>query len=137
MAGARIAVAAAEAEANPTDDDRAAMPTIDEIRHGSPVRPVAVTSTVDGRDHLISDQATAAGLVAGDGRYRAMCGHRVVAAPLVVPPGPTCLDCETALHRVTTGSTVRRRSGVVGRLLGRRRSRSASRSATAGRVGRV
>ncbi|MCA1706490.1 MAG: hypothetical protein LC808_25780 [Actinobacteria bacterium] len=115
------------------------MPTVDEIRHGSTGRPVAVTSTVDGRDHLISEHATAVGLAAGHGQCSALCGHRVVAAPLVVPPGPTCLDCETALHRVTTGSAVHRRSGVVWRFLRRRRSRSASRSSSAGshRVRRV
>ncbi|HEY2764206.1 MAG TPA: hypothetical protein VGJ13_09380 [Pseudonocardiaceae bacterium] len=100
---------------------------------------MTVTSTVDGRDHLISDQVTASGLVAGQGRYSAMCGRLVLAAPLVIPPGPTCLDCETALHRITIAATVRRRRGVVGRLLRGRRRRQASRSTSAGshRAGRV
>ena len=80
------------------------MPTVDQIRHRI-TRPMAMTSTADGRDHLLSQQATTAGLVAGHGKYTALCGRLVVAAALVTPPGPTCLDCETALHRSTTTST--------------------------------
>ena len=80
------------------------MSTVDQIRHRI-TRPMAVTSTADGRDHLLSQQATTAGLVAGHGKYTALCGRLVVAAALVTPPGPTCLDCDTALHRSTTTST--------------------------------
>jgi hypothetical protein len=99
-------VAATEADANPTDDERAsAMPTVDQVRPGGTTRPATLTCTVDGRDHLISEQATTAGLVAGHGKYVAVCGRVVVAAPLVAPQGPTCMDCETALHRITTCNT--------------------------------
>lgn len=109
------------------------MPTVDQRRHGVAVRPATMTSTADGRDHLISDQATAAGLMAGHGRYAALCGHQVLAAPLVAPSGPTCSDCETALHRITTaGATSHRRSGLVARLLRRRIPRIGSRSRTSG-----
>ena len=73
------------------------MSTVAQIRHRI-TRPTAVTSTADGRDHLLSEQATTAGLVAGHGKYTALCGRLVVAASLVTPPGPTCLDCETALQ---------------------------------------
>lgn len=108
------------------------MPTVDQIRHRI-TRPTTMTSTLDGRDHLLSQQATTAGLAAGHGEYTALCGRRVVAAALVTPPGPTCLDCETALHRATTTSTTsHRRSGWVARLLHRRAARAGSRSATAG-----
>jgi len=96
------------------------MPTVAQIRHRI-TRPTAMTSTADGRDHLLSEQATTAGLVAGHGEYTALCGRLVVAASLVTPPGPTCLDCETALHRSTTTSTTsHRRQGLVARLLRRR-----------------
>ena len=96
------------------------MPTVDQIRHHI-TRPMAMTSTADGRDHLLSQQATTAGLVAGHGKYTALCGRLVVAAALVTPPGSTCLDCETALHRSTTTSTTsHRRQGWVARLLRRR-----------------
>ena len=102
-------------------------------RHRRPLRtarPATMTSTADGRDHLISDQATATGLAAGHGEYVAICGRVVVAAPLVLPPGPTCLDCETALHRITTGT--HRRRGLVARLLRRRFPGARSWSTTAG-----
>ncbi|MGH3903676.1 MAG: hypothetical protein ACRDTE_05710 [Pseudonocardiaceae bacterium] len=89
-----------------------------------------MTCTVDGRDHLLNDQSPAAAQVAGRGQYAAICGHLVVAAPLVVPPGPACLDCESALHRSTTSH---RRRGLVTRLLRRRLPRADSRSGTSGR----
>ena len=95
------------------------MPTLDQNPPRSATRPATLTSTADGRDHLISAHATLAGITAGRGKYTALCGHGVVAAPLVVPPGPTCFDCETALHRITTTSTRTRRRGrgVRARLL--------------------
>ena len=105
------------------------MPTVDQIRHRI-TRPTTVTSTVDGRDHLLNEQATTVGLVAGHGEYTALCGRQVVAVSLVTPPGPTCLDCETALHRATTTSTTsHRRHGWMVRLR-RRFSGASSRSAT-------
>ncbi|MBA3575575.1 MAG: hypothetical protein H0W37_11585 [Pseudonocardiales bacterium] len=51
-------------------------------------RTTPVTSATDGRTHRIADDAYLAGLVAGSGRYTALCGRRVVAAALVCPPGP-------------------------------------------------
>ncbi len=103
------------------------MPTVDQIRHRI-TRPTAMTSTTDGRAHLLDEQATTAGLAAGHGEYIALCGRLVVAAALVSPPGPTCLDCETALHRTTT--TSHRRRGPLARLLRRRflRARTARNS---------
>lgn len=109
------------------------MPTVNQTRHGRTPRPATVTSTADGRDHLISPQAMTSGLVAGHGEYLAICGRVVVAAPMVVPPGQTCWDCETALHRVTVASTGRRR-GVVARLLRWRRRPAHAQSGAAGRV---
>ena len=106
------------------------MPTVDQ--RGT-ARPATVTSTVDGRDHLISQHAAAAGLVTGHGEFAALCGRLVIAAPLVVGPGPTCVDCETALHRVTTaGLSSHRRRGWVARLLRRGRPRSGARSTAGG-----
>ena len=107
------------------------MPTVDQIRHRI-TRPTTMTSTADGRDHLLSEQATTAGLVAGHGEYTALCGRLVVAASLVTPPGRTCLDCETALHHSTTTSTTsHRHQGLLARLLRRRFPRAGSRSTTA------
>jgi hypothetical protein len=108
------------------------MPTVDQIRRRI-TRPTTMTSTADGRNHLLSQQATTAGLVAGHGKYTALCGRVVVAASLVTPPGPTCLDCETALHRSTTTSTTshRRRDGLLARLLHRHFPRAGSQTTTA------
>lgn len=88
---------------------------------------VAVTCAQDGRDHLVSDEAMAAGLSGGHtGRYVALCGHRVSAAVLACPPGPPCSRC-VALWRAR-GDTPRplnrrqrrhhraARPGVVARL---------------------
>ncbi|HEU0087209.1 MAG TPA: hypothetical protein VFQ77_06125 [Pseudonocardiaceae bacterium] len=108
------------------------MPTVEQIRHGITTRPATLTSTADGRDHLVSDHAIAAGLAAGCGEHIALCGQRVVAAPLVAPPGPTCLDCETALHRISTASTPTRRRGLIARLL-RQIGRPGSRPPLGGR----
>jgi len=106
------------------------MLTVDQIQHR---RTSTVTSTADGRDHLISEQAMTSGLEEGHGDYVAICGRVVVAAPMVVPPGPTCLDCETALHRRTTGnSNSHHHHRLMARLLRRLVPRRDSRSTTAG-----
>jgi len=108
------------------------MPTVNQIRRRI-TRPTAMTSTLDGRTHLLGEQATTAGLVAGHGEYAAICGRRVVAAALVTPPGPTCLDCETALHRATTSSTTsHHRRGWAARLLRRSAPHAGPRATTAG-----
>lgn len=94
-------------------------------------RPATVTSTVDGRDHLVSAPAASVGLAAGHGRSVALCGRLVVAAPL---KGPTCFECETALHRVTVGAkTSWHRGGLMTRLLRRRSPRIGLRDLSAGR----
>ncbi|MGH3911834.1 MAG: hypothetical protein ACRDTC_00250 [Pseudonocardiaceae bacterium] len=109
------------------------MPPVDQVRRRDGTRPATVTSTVDGRDHLIGT-SVAVGLAAGQGTSVALCGRLVVAASLTVPPGPMCFDCETALHRVTVGgNTSDRRDGLVARLLRRLRSHTGSRALSAGR----
>jgi len=114
------------------------MPTIDQIRQGLTGRSSTMTCAVDGRDHLVSAQATEVGSAAGQGRYLALCGHPAVAAALVVPPGPTCRDCETALHRITTAApTSHRRPGLLARLLRWHLPRTGSQSTTAGSHRRV
>jgi len=110
------------------------MPPVDQTRRGLTSRSTTMTCALDGRDHLISDQATQAGLAAGRGHYLAICGHLTVAAALAVPAGPTCWDCETALHRITTTAspTSPHRRGPVARLLRRRLPRTNSQSTVAG-----
>lgn len=109
------------------------MPTVDQIRLGTTSRSTAMTCAVDGRDHLVSDHAASAGLAADHGQYVAICGRVVLAAPLVVPLGPTCFDCETALHRITTARPIsHRRRGLVARLRRRCFPQTDPRSTTAG-----
>jgi len=99
------------------------MPTVDQILRRATSRSITITCAVDGRDHLVSDRATTAGLVAGHGQYTAACGHVVIAAPMVAPPGPSCSACVAERLRVTAGGTARshrRRRGVMARLLNRR-----------------
>lgn len=63
-----------------------------------------VTSTRDGREHLVAEEAMTPG---STGRYVAMCGHGVWAAVLTCPPGPPCSDCIVAANR--DAEAVRRR----------------------------
>jgi hypothetical protein len=110
------------------------MPTVKQILRRNTSRSITITCVVDGRDHLVSDRATTAGLAAGQGRYTAACGHVVVAAPMVAPPGPSCSSCVAELRRITTGSTERsrrRRRGVMARLLHRRPRPAHSQSSVA------
>ena len=64
------------------------------------LRTTPVTSGADGRCHRVADDAYTTGLVARSGRYTALCGHRVVAAALVCPPGPDCQGCAAAAATV-------------------------------------
>ena len=69
-------------------------------------RTTSVTSATDGRTHRIAEDAYTAGLVAGSGRYTALCGRLVMAAALVCPPGPDCQGCTAAVgaaHRAEHG----------------------------------
>ncbi len=72
-------------------------------------RTIPVTSGIDGRCHLVTDDAYTAGLTARSGRYTTLCGHRVVAAALVSPPGPDCRGCAAATVAVTPHPTRRGR----------------------------
>ena len=75
------------------------------------LRTTPVTSGADGRCHRVADDAYTTGLVARSGRYTALCGHRVVAAALVCPPGPDCQGCAAAAAAVavTPHATTRAR----------------------------
>jgi hypothetical protein len=94
------------------------MPTVDQGRHALTSRPVTMTSRVDGRDHLIDDRAMADGHAASHGQFTVLCGHLVVAAALVAPPGPPCRECAALLRR---SEVSRHRVGVVARMLRLRR----------------
>lgn len=54
---------------------------------------VSVTCILDDRAHQVLDTELAAGLAVPTGRYRALCGHTVSAAPMVTPDGQPCPSC--------------------------------------------
>ncbi len=57
-------------------------------------RDSEMTSSSDGRTHLITAQAFVAGVRAGHGRYLAACGTDVIAVALLSGPGPRCRLCQ-------------------------------------------
>jgi hypothetical protein len=65
------------------------------MNYSWPVGPsdAEMTSSSDGRTHLITAQAFAAGMQAGHGRYLAACGADVIAVSLMSGPGPRCRNC--------------------------------------------
>lgn len=65
---------------------------------GSGVRPIWMTSTMDGAEHAIMDEQMTAGLAAGRGVYAALCGAQVIAASLAAPPGRRCARCVAFLR---------------------------------------
>ncbi|MGH3843026.1 MAG: hypothetical protein ACRDS0_16500 [Pseudonocardiaceae bacterium] len=67
---------------------------------------VAVTSTWDGVEHLVREEAITPGSA---GCYIGVCGRSVRAAALACPPGPRCPDC-TRARDAQAGSEQRRHS---------------------------
>jgi hypothetical protein len=81
-----------------------------------------VTSEADRADHAVTDEQMAAGMKAGAGVYRAVCGAEVLAAPLVTPPAPRCPACGVVLRgQAATGGTTHQ-AGALARLFGRVRT---------------
>jgi hypothetical protein len=63
------------------------------IGAGCGVRPVWMTSTMDGAEHAIMADAMTAGLAARNRLFAALCGTQVVAASMTAPPGRRCARC--------------------------------------------
>ncbi len=66
-------------------------------REPSRVQTVIVTCTQDSRAHAVHDTQLATALESG--RYNALCGHLVAAAPMTEPDGEPCLLCEELRNR--------------------------------------
>ncbi|WP_214364418.1 hypothetical protein [Pseudonocardia sp. H11422] len=62
------------------------------------VTTISVTCVLDDLAHEIPDSELAAGAAVSTGRYRAVCGHIVAAAPMVVPDGQSCDACAAMLR---------------------------------------
>jgi hypothetical protein len=69
------------------------------------LRPVLVTSVVDGLDHAVSDENMAAGIEAGRGQYRAVCGAVVVPDALSVPPRRLCSGCNALMYPLVASTS--------------------------------
>lgn len=54
---------------------------------------VLLTSVIDGLAHVVTDVELCSPEAMRQGRYLAVCGHRVSPAPLVVPDGARCSPC--------------------------------------------
>jgi hypothetical protein len=99
-------------------------------RRGRPVSEQLCTSPITAQfgariEHKVTDDAFAA----SQGEYEAMCGCVFLPAPLTAPPGrpcPACLDILTAAHQTTARRSVRRRVGLLQRLVPMRRPHRAS-----------
>jgi hypothetical protein len=76
----------------------------------SSLQTVIVTCTQDSRAHAVHDAQLATALESG--RYNALCGHLVAAAPMTEPDGDPCLLCEELLDRPVE----RPRYGILRRL---------------------
>ena len=80
-------------------------------RGPSRVQTVIVTCTQDSRAHAVHDAQLAT--APESGRYNALCGHLVAAAPMTEPDGEPCLLCEELRNRPVE----RPRHGILRRLL--------------------
>lgn len=63
----------------------------------APQRVVAITDARTGAAQLVNDRAVATGRRAG--HYVALCGTRVLAASLTVPPVRSCRRCAAGVLR--------------------------------------
>lgn len=66
-------------------------------RRRRPALPYLAMTGADGVEHLVSDDARAAGRLLG--RYVAMCGAEVIAASLTLLESSHCEDCRRKTGR--------------------------------------
>ncbi|MFE6610608.1 hypothetical protein [Amycolatopsis sp. NPDC057786] len=67
-------------------------------------------SQYDGLDHAVTDEEFfRARKDDSRGRYAALCGHVVLAAPMLVPNGRPCKDCRAFVRAWSAARTVRHR----------------------------
>ncbi|MGH3973501.1 MAG: hypothetical protein ACRDS9_09260 [Pseudonocardiaceae bacterium] len=64
------------------------------IRPSRTIQTIPITCCLDGQAHDVTDENVATGRT---GEFLALCGYRVVAAPLVTPVGPPCARCTAVL----------------------------------------
>lgn len=87
---------------------------------------IPLTCMQDGHCHRVSDEQMAVGRRARTGRFLALCGHTVTAAPMVGPGGRPCAECAAQPAPSSSGDRARRlgghhrRPGTLRRMLNRR-----------------
>jgi len=87
---------------------------------------VPITCCIDGQAHDVTDESAAVGHHAG--KYQALCGYVVSAAPMIVPVGRPCSRCTAAsvTAQPTTGRPARRsrhrQTGWLWQMLRQRRA---------------
>lgn len=69
------------------------------------VHLLRITSQLDGHAHYVTDDALASGISAGRGAYEALCGHVLLALPMICDDGPPCPLCNLAVRPSMTGQT--------------------------------
>lgn len=77
------------------------------------IETISVTCRIDQRAHAVPDAELAEGVVRRGGYCKALCGHTIAAAPMVMPDGEPCPLCAAAQD-----SNPRQRRGWLQRLLG-------------------
>jgi hypothetical protein len=86
----------------------------------------------DNHDHAVTDEEFARGVHQQNGQFSALCGHRLLIASSLMPPGPPCGRCRAYLAaRATLRDAAERfeppkrvKKGLRSRIL--RRSRSSA-----------
>ena len=58
---------------------------------------IQVTSAGDDLSHLVAFRLYEEGLMAGEGRYAALCGRTILAASMSTTPGRDCPLCRASL----------------------------------------
>jgi len=81
-------------------------------RHGV-IATISVTCRIDHLAHAVPDAELADGVSLRGGYCKALCGHTIAAAPMVMPDGEPCPLCAAAQD-----SNPRRRRGWLQRMLG-------------------
>jgi hypothetical protein len=88
----------------------------------------------DNHDHAVTDEEFARGVRGQRGQFSALCGHRLLIASSLMPPGPPCARCRAYLAARATlpkaserlGATEREKQGLWSRFVRHTRSSAAT-----------
>jgi hypothetical protein len=66
----------------------------------------------DDHDHAVTDEEFARGVRQQYGQFAALCGHRLLIASSLMPPGPPCVRCRAYLAARATLRNANERLGT-------------------------